>query len=114
MSEKYFTGINYSMANEDTTLEFNMTQLLRPKNIISVCGSGGRALPLLHSEIENLTCVDLSEEQLWLLELRVQSLVQLNHQNFLKFWGYPPFYTKAHQKDREKHFKKFKYIKDCN
>lgn len=104
MSQDYFQGINYSMANEDSSLEYNMTAQLKPKKILSVCGSGGRALPLLHATAEELICVDLSKEQLALLELRKQSILQLDFQDFLLFWGYPPYYCERFCDDRKKFF----------
>ena len=46
MSKEYFSKLNYSLANEDSTLEVEMVKELKPKNTLAVCGSGGRSLRL--------------------------------------------------------------------
>jgi len=113
MSHDYFTGINYSMANEDTSLEYKMMETLKPKSILSVCGSGGRALPLIHPDAESLICVDLSQEQLWLLELRQQTISSLSFQDFLKFWGYPPYFKERFTEDRQEIFEALTLTTSC-
>lgn len=101
MSKKYFTGLNYTLGNEDTTVEFKMTEKLKPKSIFSICGSGGRALPLLNIAAENITLGDLSKEQLHLAALRNATYHQLCFDDFLKFWGYFPY-----RADDNKNFRK--------
>lgn len=89
------------MANEDTRLEVALLSK-KPEHIISVCGSGGRVLPLLASAPKEVTLVDLSQEQLYLAELRFATLRQLNYEEFLTFWGYPP--RSASAKERQTMF----------
>ena len=91
MSKKYFSGLNYTLGNEDTTLEIKLVDHYKPKSIFSVCGSGGRALPLCSSTSENLTLADLSQEQIRLASLREASYRQLDYEDFLCFWGYFPY-----------------------
>jgi len=105
MSKTYFSTLNYSLANEDTTLEVRMVEKLKPKRIMSVCGSGGRALPLLAAGAESLTCVDLADEQLHLAELRRATFQDLSHRDFLLFWGYPPYSVENGYLEREKLFR---------
>lgn len=88
--KKYFTGINYSLGNEDTTLEYEICRMHHPKNIFSIAGSGGRCLPLL-AHGGHLTICDLSSEQLALVELRMATYDQLSYQDYLRFWGLPPY-----------------------
>lgn len=106
MSLKYFkSGLNYTLANEDTALEL----AILPENVghvLSVAGSGGRAVPLLSRKPGLLTCVDVSQAQLYLTELRVESVRALTHSEFLAFWGYPP--VSATAKEREALFKQVK------
>jgi S-adenosylmethionine-diacylglycerol 3-amino-3-carboxypropyl transferase len=105
MGKQYFRKLNYTLANEDTRLELD----LLPEGVGHVCaiaGSGGRALPLLAKRPKRLTCVDLSEEQLKIAELRVESARQLSHEEWLAFWGYPPY--PAPPAGREKIFAKIK------
>lgn len=89
MSQSYFTGLNYSLANEDTALELAVL----PDgvgHVFCVAGSGGRAMPLLARRPHRLTCVDVSKPQLFLTELRVEAVRALSHQEYLELWGYPP------------------------
>jgi S-adenosylmethionine-diacylglycerol 3-amino-3-carboxypropyl transferase len=89
MSHSYFNKLNYTLANEDTSLELEIL----PQNVghvLSVAGSGGRVMPLLARNPKRITCVDLAKEQLYLTELRMESLRALSREEFMSFWGYPP------------------------
>ena len=105
-TKKYFTqSLNYTLANEDTLLELD----LLPNgvgHVLSVAGSGGRVLPLLAKNPKNITCVDLSQEQLYLTELRIESVRALTREEFLAFWGYPP--RSATPSERRSIFNKIK------
>ncbi len=109
MRQTYFKKLNYTSANEDTTLELGLV----PDSIshlMYVAGSGGRVLPLLAKQPKQVTCVDISQEQLYLTELRIESLRALSHSEFLSFWGYPPFPAEPEQ--RKHFFKKIKLTLD--
>jgi len=89
MAEKYFNSLNYTIGNEDATLELAAL----PENaqhVFAIAGSGSRIIPLLSKNPLRLTCVDSSLKQLALAELRIASLKFLDYENFLSFWGYPP------------------------
>ncbi len=88
---EYFYDLNYSLANEDTAFERGIVLKNKPSKILSVCGSGSRCFPLLHPEAKELHIVDLSIQQLHLARLREQTIKKLNHEEFLKFWGYAPY-----------------------
>lgn len=89
MTKDYFNKLNYTLANEDTEMEL---QILPEgvSRVIAVAGSGARVLPLFARSPATVTCVDLSMEQLWLTELRIETARILSHDDFLQFWGYPP------------------------
>ncbi len=91
MGKKYFSGLNYTLGNEDTTVEIEIIKSGEFKNIFSICGSGGRSLPLIVKGQHSLTVADLSKEQLMLAELRLQTYKELSFDDFLKFWGYYPY-----------------------
>jgi S-adenosylmethionine-diacylglycerol 3-amino-3-carboxypropyl transferase len=83
----YFQGLNYSLANEDTRIEHD----LLPENagsVFSVCGSGGRVLPLIAKNPGEVHVVDLSETQLKLFRLRYAAAQKLNRNEFLFLLGY--------------------------
>ena len=110
MSKTYFNKLNYTLANEDTALELELLPQ-GVNHLVSVAGSGGRVLPLLAKAPKKVTCVDLSQEQLYLTELRFESVRALTHSEFLSFWGYPP--TPAEPDERRKLFKKIKLGSDA-
>ena len=86
MTQNYFQSLNYSMANEDTTLEYELAKTLNAKNILTIGGSGSRSLPFLALPLEQLTIVDVSVDQLLLIELKLETIRQLSHADALSFW----------------------------
>jgi S-adenosylmethionine-diacylglycerol 3-amino-3-carboxypropyl transferase len=104
MSEKYFQGLNYTLGNEDTSVEIDLVKHFNSKRIFSICGSGGRSLPLITKNTELIALSDLSNPQLLLAELRHASYVQLNFDEFSKFWGYYPFDVQDNKTLRKKLF----------
>lgn len=113
MGDKYFKGLNYTLGNEDTTVEYQLIKELSPKSIFSICGSGGRALPLLASKDAELTLADLSLEQLHLAKLRKATYSELSYDDFLKFWGYFPYRDNDHLEFRKNVFYKLNFDKDA-
>jgi S-adenosylmethionine-diacylglycerol 3-amino-3-carboxypropyl transferase len=112
MSQAYFTkSLNYTLANEDTAMELAMLQE-GLGHILSVAGSGGRVLPLFAKKPKKLTCVDVSQEQLYLTELRIESARVLTHAEFLSFWGYPP--RSATPGERKDLYSRIKLSKDAH
>lgn len=101
---EYFSKLNYSLANEDTTLELQMVKALKPTNTLTVCGSGGRALPLLVGTQGRLVCADLSENQLWLAAHRAETIRLLTFREFCLYWGFPPFETTENRAARKEIF----------
>ncbi|NRA45583.1 MAG: DUF3419 family protein [Oligoflexales bacterium] len=72
-NEAYFSKLNYTVANEDSRLEYQMVRSLKPDRVLSVCGSGGRSLPLAAHTQKTLVCCDLAQEQLLLAKHRKAS-----------------------------------------
>jgi S-adenosylmethionine-diacylglycerol 3-amino-3-carboxypropyl transferase len=93
----FFNTLNYSMANEDSTFEWSICQSLKPRRILAICGSGARFLPLAATGPEVITAIDLAEQQLALGELRSELMKQSPLEDYLQFFGYPPFTTTAHR-----------------
>lgn len=89
MKINYFDDLNYTLGNEDSSLEFSVL----PRNtnhVLAIAGSGSRILPLLAKHPKQLTCIDTSSPQLYLTELRIETLKSLEYDEFIAFWGYPP------------------------
>lgn len=102
MSFEYFKNkLNYTLANEDSSLELAII----PAGInhaAAVAGSGARVLPLFAKSPRQVTCIDLSVEQLMLTELRIEAARILSREEFLGFFGYPG--GEVFYQDRQKLF----------
>jgi len=88
MKQRYFAKLNYSLANEDTRVEFELLPEAC-RRVLAVCGSGARVLPLLARNPEQIDVVDISPDQLRLGELRIAAARALEYEDFLYFLGYP-------------------------
>ena len=104
MSKQYFSKLNYTLANEDTALEHELVKRLKPARVLSVCGSGGRSLPLLGGIGQDLVCADLSGQQLLLASHRRATIEALSHEEYLMYWGFPPFRAEENRDWRKKIF----------
>ncbi|RKH65861.1 DUF3419 family protein [Corallococcus llansteffanensis] len=89
MAGTYFRHLNYALGDEDSSVEL---QVLPPDTgrVVAVAGSGGRVIPLLARGPRELSCVDISDTQLALTELRVCALRTLEHPEYLGLLGYEP------------------------
>src|SRR4051812_41277723 len=105
MGQAHFKGLVYTLANEDSAFEASILPTDQ-KVVFAIAGSGSRVLPLLSKNPKKLVCVDLSKEQLYLTELRIESLRSLSHNEFLQFWGYPS----QRQGDRKSLFGKIQFL----
>lgn len=87
MAKEYFSDLNYTLANEDTHVEWD---LLRDKarHVFCISGSGARAFPLIGKNPAKLDVVDMSPSQLHLCELRVEAARSLSYEEWLFFFGY--------------------------
>lgn len=101
MINKYFSGLNYTSANEDANVEMQICKEIKPKNILSICGSGSRVLPLLVSSPKLICSVDTSLTQLEVMKLRVATVTQLDFKTFSLFWGYAPFHPEENASKRK-------------
>lgn len=79
--------MNYTLANEDTGLELSILSD-GCEHVVAVCGSGSRVLPLISKNPKCISVVDVSNFQLALCELRIESMRELSYSEFLAFWGY--------------------------
>ncbi|AWN74679.1 DUF3419 domain-containing protein [Legionella anisa] len=103
MGQAHFNGLVYTLANEDSIVESELLSH-HTERVIAIAGSGSRIIPLLAKSPQELVCVDLSLEQLYLTELRIESVKHLEHNEFIQFLGYPTSNSSA--QTREDLFKK--------
>lgn len=87
-SHTYFENLNYTMSNEDTSLEYEVLDMNK-NQVVTIASSGSRVLPLFAKNPKNISICDFSKEQLALTMTRVESVKLLNYEDFLAFWGYP-------------------------
>ncbi|MCB0370912.1 MAG: DUF3419 family protein, partial [Bdellovibrionales bacterium] len=83
--ERYFKGLNYSLANEDSSIERSLSR--DAKQILAVCGSGGRAFSLIHDNLEELNIIDISAEQLEFAKFKYELIKICNYEDYLKIMG---------------------------
>ncbi len=104
MVKKYFKELNYTLGNEDTSFDAALTQRLGPESLFSIAGCGSRAFPLLNEKSKRLVLADFSKPQLHLSALRLATYKHLDFENFLIFWGFPPFGTYDYRVQRKELF----------
>lgn len=104
MSKKYFQALNYTLGNEDTRFEVEVLKRTNKKHLLSIAGCGSRVLPLLATFPKTITILDVSAPQLLLTRLRLETIRQLEHEEFLCFWGFPPYAAYDFSDKRKKLF----------
>lgn len=87
MAKEYFSDLNYTLANEDTRIEFELLPE-GAERVFSIAGSGARCLPLMAKNPKYLDVIDMSVSQLYLCELRLQAMKTLSYEEYLFLMGY--------------------------
>lgn len=113
MTQEYFSDLNYSLGNEDTRMECEIVNKIKPKKIFSIAGCGSRALPLLCAHPEELVCIDVAKPQLLITELRLETLSKLSYQDFMTFWGFAPFDKTDFSERRKEMFQRLSLSEDA-
>ena len=103
MVQKYFNQLNYTLGNEDTSIDLEIVKRLGPQAIFNVAGCGSRSFPLLET-CHELHMVDISEYQLSLCRLREALYRHLNFNEFMIFWDFPPFNGQDNSYERKRIF----------
>jgi S-adenosylmethionine-diacylglycerol 3-amino-3-carboxypropyl transferase len=80
-------SLRYTFSNEDTKTELTVIPCTGA-NILSIAGSGARVIPLFLKKPRKIICIDISIEQLYLTEMRVAAIKQLEYNDYLMFLGY--------------------------
>ncbi|MFW5884772.1 MAG: DUF3419 family protein [Patescibacteria group bacterium] len=110
MKKKFFNALNYTIGNEDASLEMEILPR-KTQHVFVIAGSGSRVIPLIAKAPKVITCVDSSFDQLSLAELRISSLKTFKYDHFLSFWGYPG--KDISSEERKKMFFELKISNDC-
>ncbi|WP_085878368.1 DUF3419 family protein [Roseisalinus antarcticus] len=86
---EFFEGLNFSSANEDGATEIAVLGPQRGR-ILSLAGSGARALDLLLGEADEVVALDTNPAQLALLLLKMAGFATLSHPELLAYLGVAP------------------------
>jgi S-adenosylmethionine-diacylglycerol 3-amino-3-carboxypropyl transferase len=103
MVQKYFNQLNYTLGNEDTSVDLELIRRLGSQKVFSVAGCGSRSFPLLESA-SSVDLVDVSEYQLSLCRLREALYRNLSFNEFLLFFDYPPYHGQNNIFERKRIF----------
>ena len=81
--------IYYSHINEDNRIERRWLEERPFNTVVAICGSGERVLSLMDNKnCSKFIIVDVNEEALNLLQLKLEALKQLSVEDYLKFIGH--------------------------
>ena len=87
MSGRFFTQINYSAANEDSSSELSALKLTNTDKVVCITGSGARPLDLLAADPQTIFSVDFNHAQNHLLNLKIAAFQSLEYDEFARFIG---------------------------
>lgn len=81
--------IYYSHVNEDSRVERALMQENNFSHIVAVAGSGERVLALMdHESLSDIVAVDLNNDAIHLLQLKICMLINSEADEYLKFIGH--------------------------
>ncbi|BCE03136.1 DUF3419 family protein [Marinicellulosiphila megalodicopiae] len=85
--DNFFSTIIYSASNEDSLSELKALQLTSQDTVLTITGSGARALDLLIDGPKKIISIDMNKRQNFLLHLKIQAYQQLEYCEFKAFLG---------------------------
>jgi S-adenosylmethionine-diacylglycerol 3-amino-3-carboxypropyl transferase len=112
-TKQYFSDLNYSLGNEDTGFEVELLKILKPKKVLSIAGCGSRLWPLGAHGAEQVIGIDVAPQQIFISELRLEGIKTFSHEEYLKFWGFPPFGAYDYSHERRELFGRLKLSTEC-
>ena len=95
-----FTGIRYAQVWEDADVLVNGLEVQPGDVCVSVASAGDNALALLTKDPSRVIAIDLSQAQLFCLELRVAAYRTLTHAELLELVGSRPSSRRTEIYDR--------------
>lgn len=82
--------ILYTTSDEDSYSELKALRIRPSDSVLVITGSGCRSLALLVDEPKRLISVDANPTQNYLLELKIEAMRLLRHDEYLQFLGVKP------------------------
>jgi S-adenosylmethionine-diacylglycerol 3-amino-3-carboxypropyl transferase len=83
----FYNRLNYSLGNEDWSVESQALQVKSGDHVICVTASGDRSLHLLMTDCAKITSIDMNPIQSYLLELKMAAIALLDYEKYLAFLG---------------------------
>ncbi len=78
--------LNYTFSNEDGNVDRELLPM-HASHVLIVAGSGSRLCHFLEKKPKKMTLIDISREQLWLCDLRLELIRFASYTEYLAFWG---------------------------
>jgi S-adenosylmethionine-diacylglycerol 3-amino-3-carboxypropyl transferase len=86
----FYNRLNYSLGNEDWSVESQALRVAKGDRVICVTASGDRPLHLLMTDCAEIISIDMNPLQSHLLELKMAAIAWLEYEKYLKFLGCEP------------------------
>jgi S-adenosylmethionine-diacylglycerol 3-amino-3-carboxypropyl transferase len=83
----FYNRLNYSLGNEDWSVESQALKVNVGDYVICVTASGDRSLHLLMTDCAQVTSIDMNPIQSYLLELKMAAIALLDYEKYLAFLG---------------------------
>lgn len=84
----FYNRLNYSLGNEDWSVEEQALRINPNDKVVCVTASGDRPLHLLMTECAEIISIDMNRIQNFLLELKLAALIHLDYEPYLAFLGF--------------------------
>jgi len=86
----FYKSINYSLGNEDWSVEAQALQVKPEDRVVCVTASGDRPLHLLMTGCQEVVSIDMNVAQNHLLSLKIAAIESLEFDTYLAFLGADP------------------------
>lgn len=87
---QFYKRLNYSLGNEDWSVEEQALRIRSGDRVACVTASGDRPLHLLMTDCSEVISIDMNQIQTNLLELKLSALSQLDYEKYIAFLGCEP------------------------
>jgi S-adenosylmethionine-diacylglycerol 3-amino-3-carboxypropyl transferase len=82
--------LKYSNCWEDALLLNSSLKINKDSKVMSIASAGDNSLMLLMGNPKEMLCLDMNEIQLWVTQLKEQSIKLLNYEELLQLMGFQP------------------------
>ena len=86
----FYKRLNYSLGNEDWSVEEQALRVAPGNRVVCVTASGDRPLHLLMTSCAQIISIDMNHIQTYLLDLKKTAILHLDYDKYLEFLGCEP------------------------